>query len=1431
MRVRTITLLLLGILTLTLLFFLFVNVKPDSLMDLIGIDGRKLELQKEQGRVLGTLNASGNNLIYLIGDENVNISIISIRDDGIPFDLTNYIEYTTENVGSKLKWAVNMSLPSSGAAANNLNRVQHIRFFINSSKKLETTQTGYRYLNSQKVSNGIIEKEYTEFDYSDILNVLQYSINSSVEPTTIPVPMTITTYEGVIRNESNDIIGPTYSAVVDFDITNRELLPGENIYLDPEIFIDNVQTYIPVTKNNITTDAFPSAHVSTANSSLNLYLPFLENNSIQYDFSDDGNNVTLSGTGFVNSSGVYGDAYQGDGINSYLVSGSTTLGINANNFTLTGWIRKPTENTKQKIMDFRSGGIGFFVHIQDSAETQQGALRLFIDDGTGQVNIYGTTRIDDGNWHHFVIVANRTQEAVIYVDGVVDTTGSIVAADGDLGTRDLNIGSSIPARVQFFNGSLDDLMIFNRVLTSTELTAIYNNQSNRFSRPASIDFENLNFPPGDNRVNITLNTSIEDGTSIQVRLRQLRDSNNTINSSWQNITTGDNNLTIFEINPNINNLTLEVNFTNDVNNFHTAILKDSIDVVTWRMATEDIDTVERYTPQTKVNITTDAFPSAHVSTVDPDLRIYYPFKEGGIIQYDYTEYGNNATANLTSFVNSTGVYGDALQLDGTNNPMASQKNLDITGVQNRTLMAWFNIKTDISGGSQIITHGNDGNFQAFNLLARSNSEVTNPNQVQIACFSCNRIWNFNFDVNEWHHVAVVLNGTKSSDLIAYGDGSVLTVSSTNDQVLNTVNTPLYIGNRFGNDAPFNGSIDEVMVFNRSLSAAEISAIFSNQSERFSRPASVDYGNINFTAGSNRVNVTVNTTIDFGTSIQIRLREFQDSTPTTNTSWQNITSGKNNLTVYEIGSTTNNITVEVNFTNDVNNFHTAVLEDGIGIKTWSLGDNDPPAVSNVIFYAENSTNDIMGNETFFNSGNLSEIEYMRINFTVSEGTEAIIDGDITLWLTAGGNNGCTLGNNQSNQCYNFSNPHPNKWIKFQNGTNTSTFKDEGASGDFISCDFTGNPSRHRNYSCLIDEHYNPNVFKYYIADYNFGDVKWQDAVNQRITGNKMIKVHINQTNVPTNADQYKVDFRANFTGTPDALTAYICNSTYTVGLPSTTPGCALVASVETTDFQDDGTKFRGVFTNSTIDQIGDFGFVILDTEETSGANYYYIKTYAIRNPTWTQRWEFTTNNGNSWANLADGYESELNINWFYDGPTPTKTMIMIEAVDNSSQVNRGNSSTFNMSWDIDPTNNYPLITDIIIPSNNEQVSATIDINWSVIEPNDDDWLVNVTWSNSTNTTILLNDSYFYINRTTFNTSLWANGWYNLTVTAWENDTGQTFTDTDRHDVEIGNFPPPFFACGTSINTTSILNNDVFGRLCYAQYVNRPFGILGEVLRFT
>ena len=411
---------------------------------------------------------------------------------------------------------------------------------------------------------------------------------------------------------------------------------------------------------------------------------------------------------------------------------------------------------------------------------------------------------------------------------------------------------------------------------------------------------------------------------------------------------------------------------------------------------------------------------------------------------------------------------------------------------------------------------------------------------------------------------------------------------------------------------------------------------------------------------------------------------------------------------------------------------------------------------------------------FNTSNLEEIERMSFTYQVNSSGSGDIDS-IYLNFTADGDNACSLGNRQATDCYSYSDPI-NKWIQFINGSITDTYDSSNYNqGDIINISINKYSSTLWNITYIIDEHYNPNVFKHYNAKYNFSDIKWQTDSDKRITKESLLRILVR--NVPIDADQYKMDFRVTAVGSPtNPLIAYACNSTYSTGRASEISNCQLIVSKLPSEFQDtDNTKFRGIFTKELVDNINEITYIILETNIPNPTKYYAIKTYKALNETHPPGVEYSTNGGDTWADNNDGYETELNLNWFNDGVNNTKIKYLLWA---NTSTSASLTSEDSISWDIDSTQKYSPLINIITPTEGYTITSNpYLITWESNDPNNDNLNISIYYDdelivcdlNQTTTSYLWNLS-----------SLTEDSTYTLTVNA-SKVIDSSYSSIDTHSI--------------------------------------------------
>jgi hypothetical protein len=81
--------------------------------------------------------------------------------------------------------------------------------------------------------------------------------------------------------------------------------------------------------------------------------------------------------------------------------------------------------------------------------------------------------VNDGEWHHFVAITDAASGTYLWIDGTMYEHQTALPV---LDQNDLNvmIGENPGARNREWEGELDDIAIWNRVLTEAEIATLYN---------------------------------------------------------------------------------------------------------------------------------------------------------------------------------------------------------------------------------------------------------------------------------------------------------------------------------------------------------------------------------------------------------------------------------------------------------------------------------------------------------------------------------------------------------------------------------------------------------------------------------------------------------------------------------------------------------------------------------------------------------------------------------------------------------------------------------------------------------------------------------------------------------------------------------------------------------------------------------------------
>jgi hypothetical protein len=206
--------------------------------------------------------------------------------------------------------------------------------------------------------------------------------------------------------------------------------------------------------------AVPLITISNGTHSINTsglvaYWKFESINSTNYTPDSSGqNNDGILNNFNISFAGRFGSALNLDGIEDFIsVPSSNSLNITGNAITLSVWVR--TDGDGDIIATY-----SYMIRITG------GNVEGRISNASGWQTVNGGP-VSKGLWHHLTMRYNGTHESV-FVDG--KTTGNSKVT-GNL----ISMGSKLKLGYywNFFNGTIDEVTIFNRALDNAEISMLY----------------------------------------------------------------------------------------------------------------------------------------------------------------------------------------------------------------------------------------------------------------------------------------------------------------------------------------------------------------------------------------------------------------------------------------------------------------------------------------------------------------------------------------------------------------------------------------------------------------------------------------------------------------------------------------------------------------------------------------------------------------------------------------------------------------------------------------------------------------------------------------------------------------------------------------------------------------------------------------------
>ncbi|MCX6724165.1 MAG: LamG domain-containing protein [Candidatus Staskawiczbacteria bacterium] len=582
----------------------------------------------------------------------------------------------------------------------------------------------------------------------------------------------------------------------------------------------------------------------------------LDNITKARDLSPYGNNGT--GAGGITIGGATDQHGQANKATTFTAASSQYVDVGAgskfnfertNPFSIGFWAKTSTAAIQRPVSKFDTSGNYFRGYgIQLASTITQ--FQIVNTWSTNVLDVYTSDSITNGNWHYVAVTYDGSSTAAgakIYIDG---TSRSLATAHDTLSATiqnsiSLQMGGSSPTNRQYFNGSLSDVRIYNRALSSAEVTQLYNSY-----RPQVQVSKNL-------VTNGSFTSSTTGWTASSASLASvaggqsgnaLQITNTTANSGYAYQTFSGVAGQIYQISFG------EKKGTGASGWISVGTLPGAYDIVgnqgsfgntNWNLRTFTFKapTTRSYYLNLWVNtiVQNDTYLFDEITVTAP--KISTGSLQKGLVGWwkldnitgarDKSAYGNNGTGaggiTIGGATDQHGQAGKATTFNGTSQYITTASSPVTSTNSAFSVSTWVNATTflSISGANRRILSDDINANTAFQLTLNTATLgyqnvftfVVYKNGTEYTKFTT-PVWN----TNTWYHVVAVWDGNAH---VIYVNGVSQALTSDSGLSKGTADSKLHIGSRNGspNTGFFSGSLADVRIYNRALSAAEVLLLY------------------------------------------------------------------------------------------------------------------------------------------------------------------------------------------------------------------------------------------------------------------------------------------------------------------------------------------------------------------------------------------------------------------------------------------------------------------------------------------------------------------------------------------------------------------------------------------------------------------------------
>jgi hypothetical protein len=241
---------------------------------------------------------------------------------------------------------------------------------------------------------------------------------------------------------------------------------------------------------------------------------FGENDTHVYDFSDGVNNGSVVDAVWV-SNGKLGGAFDFNGTDGYIDVGNDSSLNFSDNFSVGVWFNNTGWGSKYDPVIMRNDA-DFNKYWYLSVGTS-GTVSFVVGNATVECSINSPTAISLDTWHHAVGTFNGTG-CSLYLNGTLIANEINPVTNFSATDKNVYVGADMEtnwesSNVYYFNGTIDEVSVWNRTLSAEEVLNIYDRQKGGFINDSFVSMTGTN-----NWSNVTKSVNSTAGANMAWRV-------------------------------------------------------------------------------------------------------------------------------------------------------------------------------------------------------------------------------------------------------------------------------------------------------------------------------------------------------------------------------------------------------------------------------------------------------------------------------------------------------------------------------------------------------------------------------------------------------------------------------------------------------------------------------------------------------------------------------------------------------------------------------------------------------------------------------------------------------------------------------------------------------------------------------------------------